>query len=99
MMDKLAIFRAMSPENQKIALEAVGIGCGDEVDEYGESNEANEVPTWAALDVSVPRTSRGPIADSQSLFKDMVKQRPQTVDAYGMPMGDDDEAMLATGII
>lgn len=98
-MNKSAIFSAMSPENQAMALAAVGITCDG--DEYAENQDPSEVPTWDALDVGVEKTTRGPIANTASIFRQMAKsQKPQAVDAYGMPVaGAEEDMMLATGMV
>lgn len=99
MMNKSAIFNAMSPENQALALRAVGISCDE--DEYGEQ-DPSEVPVWSALEVSVPDTKRGPIANKREIFKQIAREQAiaPKVDAYGMPVaGEQEEAMMMSGLV
>jgi hypothetical protein len=94
---RLAILNAASDESLATALSALGIEDSDDMDPYGE-NQENLVPTWNSLDVSVPATSRGPIASKEALF--MPAQGPRKLNQYGLPEpGDQEEFMSATGMV
>lgn len=104
MMDraqKLAILNAASDESLDSALGAIGVTCGG-YDEYGEgeSGPDSQLATWADLDVSIPSTHRGPIADKGALFKMAKSQKPKQHDALGLQLpGAEEDEMLSAGLM
>lgn len=93
---RLAILSAMSDESLGMALEALGIQTADAADPFGEGEE-NPVPRWNDLEVSVPSSTRGPIATKDHLF---VPKQSFTTDAYGLQQpGQQEEGMSMMGIV
>lgn len=88
---KISILANMSDEALTRAMEANGIPCDDEtyMDHLGPEL-AQGVESWTERDVSIPRTTRPQLVNSDFLFKSATAPQSGGVDPFGLPSGEED---------